>query len=660
MPEFAKKSPLLESDMDASKGRPDYSEDEQKYLSRLQVRLESARNDREAPHPEFDMMGFSEWWDSNEKGANTFIEPKKNKGDSSYQSGTIRQKLLTLLAQVNNLNLSPDLSAFDQTNLPVASLGDAMEDVIYKTEEMDEDEEKKMLRQYELLKQGTVFVEEVWDEKFIKNKKIVGNKKFDGKISGITWTDKLKRYFSRPSRNVVNSLMVYLGNIRQYQFKLQPYVFTVDIVSYYEAEATYGPWDRWKYVSKVLNPVATERNRSIYDNNWRLLDTNNGYCEIVKYQDKWNNEFAILINGVLMTPVGLPFPWGYNEYNMDQQNLEPIHSKFAYGNSLVHKVKNKVAVLDESIRLAVLKDQKSYAPSMLNLSGRVLSRAIFSAGNMLTGIADGSVKPLYPQDQTGVTVSELNFINFIQDQIDKDTVAPTTAGQEASGDPTATQVLEQQRQAKIVLGLTIFTCSLLEWKISWLRLYNLLVNWFNPEDEVVDEVRNRLVKKYRTTSVNRPIPGEGMGMRITIPKEQSIEEPLPSPQEVYDQEEQAKQVTGKPTRILYIDPNEVVSARYTWQIVVRPKEKMTNELAKLMFRAELSDALNYFAQDVNIQYFEEKFANIWQDDMNKMFKRNDMSAFGAPPQGTTPSPAGPVAPDTSKTQTKSMANVLKQ
>src|SRR3990167_5733014 len=72
---------------------------------------------------------------------------------------------------------------------------------------------------------------------------------------------------------------------------------------------------------------------------WRLLDMQDDYVEIIRYQDKWNNEFAVLVNGVLMTPVGLPLPWGYEDYNIAQQNLEPIHAKFALGKSLVFKIR---------------------------------------------------------------------------------------------------------------------------------------------------------------------------------------------------------------------------------------------------------------------------------------------------------------------------------
>lgn len=638
---YAAKSPLLESDYDASKGRPPYTDDEMKYLSRLQTRLEIARDQREMMHPEFDGMTFSEWWDMNEKAANTYIEPKRNPEDTPFQSGTIRQKLLALLAVLNNLDMQPDVSAFDENAFEVQGMGQAIEDVMYKSSQMDEDDEKKMLRQYELLKQGSVFVEEVWDEKFIKDKKFVGSKSFDGKIEGLTWTDKLKRYFARPSRNVVNSLMVYLGNIRLYgNIGLQPYIYTVDVRSYQETEAIYGQWERWPYVSKQLNPIFQERNRSIYDNNWRLLRIDPGWCEIIKYQDKWNNEFALMINGVLMTPVGLPFPWGYNEYNLEQQNLEPIHTHFAYGNSLCHKMRTKVGILDAMMRMAVLKTQKSYAPPTLNLSGRVLSRSIFAPAKILTGIPDGSVKPLMPSDLQGVQPSEFQMIKELMESIDADSVSPSFQGQKGEGDQTATQVLQMQQQANQMLGLTMFACQLLEWKIAWLRLYNILLNWFDPIDAVVDTARNAIVNKYKTISREVPIDGEGMGVRMIIPSKEPI-----NPGEVYDMEEQNKKRTGRPTRILFVDPDEVRAAKYEWQISIIPHEKRTSPLARMMFRAEMADA-QFFLQDLNLQYLEEKFANVWNEDVNRMFNRQQNSAMppaqpGQPlPPGKSPQPVG--------------------
>lgn len=672
--EYASKTPL------AVVERPKYSDAEKQFMTTWQRRLESSRTQREQNHPEFDAMTYSEWWDSNEKGANTFVEPKRNAEDSNYVSGTIRQKLLAFLAALVNLNLSPDVSAFDENNMEVSKLGNVMEDAIYKSEEIDEDEEKKMLRQYELLKHGTVFVEELWDEKFIKDKRIVGNRAFDGKLDGITWTSKIKRYFAKPTRNVLNSLTVYLGNIRQYNIKLQPYLFTVEIKDYPETEAIFGKWDRWKFVAQVLAPVSNAGTRSIYDNNWRLISgIDPGYCEIIRFQDKWDNCFGIIINGVLMTPPGLPLPWGYNEYNIEQQNLEPIHANFAYGNSLVHKMKTQVGLVDEMKRLAVLKTQKSFAPTVLNLSGRVLSRSIYQPAKIITGIADGSVKPLFPTDAQGVQNAELAMIKVLMDDINSNSLNPVAQGQDPGGDPTATQILEVQRQAKIMLGLTIFACSLLEQKIAWLRLYNLLKNWFEPIDERVDETRQMLVKHYRTITREAAIPGEGMGNRMVIPMTdplqtepdneefQKMKQEYP---EVSDQsiqtklnEDRATKLSGKPTRITYINPEEVVSSRWQWQMVVRPREKTTSEMAKLMFRGMLNDA-QYFEADLNMQYLEERFAQVWQEDANKLFNRNPgvtQPPVPGVPQGPGEKPqGGPGLPTGGAAQSKTVSNALKQ
>src|SRR3990167_146992 len=245
-----------------------------------------------------------------------------------------------------------------------------MEDVIDKTDELDGDDEKKLLRHFELLKQGTVFVEESWDDKSKKKKKL--KSKFTGSITGTSWDTRLEKAFARPTRTIIPGPNVYLGDITIYDASDQPFIFTVDVKPYEEAKMMFGTWERWKYVPKTLQQFDQSSNTGVLDPNWRLLGLKENQVEIVRYQDKWANEFALVLNGVLMTPVGLPLPFGFDEYTIAQQNLEPIHAKFAYGKSLVARTKNKAALLDEMLRLGVLKTQKSFVPPYLNMSGRMV------------------------------------------------------------------------------------------------------------------------------------------------------------------------------------------------------------------------------------------------------------------------------------------------
>ena len=602
------KSPLLIKEAE-QKETPQYSDTEEAYLKGLRKRLESARNARDTAHDEFDGQDYITYYNQNERLANTYIEPKKNKEDSNFQSGTIRTKLLALLASIVNLDLSGDISALDKNGMKVQALGDAMEDVILKTNELDGDDEKKMLRQYELLKQGTVFVEEIWDERQKKEKKMNG--KWGGKLKDVKWTTKIKDAFARPSRNIVPGINVYLGDLTKYNVSEQPFIFTVDQMPYSEAELIFGKWDRWDNVPKTLVSEDDTLGSTI---NWRLLEQDENRVEIVRYQDKWNNEFAVLLNGVLMTPVGLPLPWGYEDYNLAQQNLEPIHAKFSYGKSLVFKIRNKVAILDEMMKLGVLKTQKSFMPPRYNISGRIVSSRVFMPGKINHGIPPNTLPPIEGESD-GITTSELAMIQNINESINSETTSPTFSGQQAEGNPTATEIVELQRQAKQMLGLTIHSVSMLEWKLEWLRLQNLIVNWFNPQDKVMDEIRGEIKSKYREVSVDRPVDGEGMGTRMVIPTDQGI----PSPNAIMQAEDIYSKEQGSPVRFIFIDPAEVKSSKLCWMIVVTPREKRTSETQKLMSRAFLADA-QMFGPLLNLPYLAEDFAVTWQKDPTKLFK----------------------------------------
>lgn len=607
---MAKKSPLLDKKKEITR-TPPYSPEELEYLGALRKRMESARDMRDREHDEFDGMSYSINYEKNEEVANTFIAPKKNKEDTNFQSGIVRQKMLALLASLVNLNLSGDISAFDKDGLEVQQVGDAMEDIILKTNDLDTDEEKKYLRQYELLKHGTVFVEELWDEKDKAQKKT--DQKFDGKLN-IKWQTRIKKAFAHPTRNIISGLNVYLGDITKYDISEQPYIFTADVKPYDEAKKMFSGWERWEFVPQKLEIFGPNEPIGRFNPNWRLLETEDEQVEIIRYQDKWNNEFSVILNGVLMTPIGLPLQWGYEDYNIAQQNLEPINARFAYGKSLVSRVRNKVALLDEMLRLAVLKTQKSYMPPYINISGRILSNRVLMPGKISYGIQPGSLVPINAKETEGMTSAEFAMIKELQESINNETVSPTFQGQRAEGNPTATEIIELQRQAKLALGLTVFSMAMLEWKLEWLRLNNLLAHWFEKEDEVMDKARGILKSKFRKVSIPTNVEGEGQGQRIIIPTKR-----IPSSGAIMQAEDILTKEQGKPIRLIFLNPDEIKSAKLTWQIVVKPKERKTSEVGKLLFRAEMADA-QMFGPLVNLDYLAEKFSTIWEESYSKMFK----------------------------------------
>ena len=614
---------------------PDYSQEERDYLSGLQIKLERARNERESPHDQLDGMTYSQYWESNEKGANTFIEPKKNREDSNYQSGTIRRKIFAFQAELYKFDFYADVTAFDKNDLEVRAIGNSVEDAIAKGNEMDGDEEKRGLRHYELLKQGDIFVEKVWDEKFIKEKKFKGAK-FDGQIKGIDIQTKWKRAISKPTTHIISGLNVYLGNIREYDLSNQPYIFTVDILDYAAAESKYKNWERWDYVSKTIKQFAPNTERSMTYNNWRLLDHQKDKVEKIAYQDKNGNEFALILNGVLMTPVGLPLPWGYEDYNIVQQHLKPISAKFAYGSSIVKELRANVMLADDLVRIMHLRNLQALVPARANLTGRTVSRRIFLPAAITAGIDPKQVPLMDERAAQGIGASEYNFVNMMMENIDKNSVGPIPSGQEPTGDPTATEVLEISRQSKTMLNNVLIACTLLEWKLSWLSLYTILTKWFDPTGDRVDEARQTLVKTYRTYSVSRPIDNKGMGYRVTVPV--GDDETLPTPEEVKALEDQKEQETGIPYRFTFLKACEVNLSKWVWQITIRTKPKANDEMSKMMFNKMVSDAMELFGPDVNLPELESEYAVMWDRDPKKFFRQGQAPQL--PQEGQTKTAAG--------------------
>ncbi len=603
-------SKLQEEDKTKSYDLPIYSPEEEMYLRNLQTRLVYARDQRNQPRIEWDGMDYVTQHDANEKWAMTYIKPKKTNYEINYQSGTARQKMMALVASLLGLNLKADILAFDENDIPVVKLGTAIEDIIDKTEELDNDEEKQMLRWYEMMKQGDVFVEDVWDEQEYINK--IASRPFNGKFHDKYWKIKTEKSNGRPVRNIINGLGVFLGDINQYFFEKQPYRFTVTAMSYGEVEAIYGQLENWKFVPKQRRYFDQTSTEGIIRGAFTLTDPPDGQVEIIKYVDVPNQEYQVLLNGIPMLPIGAPIPWGCED-NMVQQHFEPIRLDFAYGNSFIRRIKNKVGLSDEMVKLMLLKTWKSFMPALINNSGQVLPANVQMPGVITTGVPANTVAPLLPQDVQGVNNSEFAMYQEVTNAIDKDTVSQTFGGMREQGSTTATQIVELQRQAKVMLGNLLLSVTLLEKKLANLRRDIIVKNWFDPVDKVLNQARQMLIDKYRITSRNRMIEGKGQGVRFVVPTKEQL-----TSEQLLAEEEQKSQEMGMPIQIIAINPDFIKQAKLIWYAVVTPKEKKSSELSKMMFSEMINQAAGLGLQ-LNPAYTQEEFAAVWDKDPSKLF-----------------------------------------
>lgn len=624
-------NPLDEKKKEAGNVERIYSDEDKAYLSMLQVRLEGSKQQKDAPSPHFNNKTYYQYFEANERIANTHhLNEKKNEDDVIVSAGTIEQKLDTILSHINNLNLSTEVLAYDRENNRISELGIALDDIMRQTEELDGadgagDEEKKLLRQRELLKQGTVFVQEEWLRKFEIKKKL--RKEFDGKFKQDAdfYSEELELIFEGPSRTLLYGPNVFLGDITEFYNDNQPYIFVVVNQDYDVAKGRFGKFENWQYVKKG-GATQNDDVKTIFDNKWRLQAVKENQVEIIYYQDKTRDEFQILINGVCMLPIGFPLsavsPGG--NYNIAKQVLRVLNDKFAYGGSFVGSgsVKEVSALIDEMLKLFVLKTRKSFTPAYVNTSGRIIDRKVLSPGRISMGFDPSALTPIAGNEVQGVTAGELGVLGKMQELIDKSTVSDQFSGQQGQRGMTATEVVELQRQARLTLGLVVTACMLLEKKLGYLRLWNILANWFEPNGTKVVELGEvrQMINTYRKTNRETNIEGEGMGQRMVIPTD---DEPLPSSDVIRELERTTEKEKGYPVRHIYINPKNLKAAKLLFYIVVNPKERDSSPFFKMLFREQLGDMLTLMqlGSVPNKDGIEEEFARVWGKSRNKLFAK---------------------------------------
>ena len=632
------------------------SSDDVIHLGKIIVRLQNAHLAKNQLYPQLNMKSIYTYYEENEKIANTnHLDKKKNDDDVVVSAGTVEQKLDSLLSQINNLNLSPEVMAFDDQNEKYDELAEALGDIIHDTEVRDMadgagDEEKKLLRQRELLKQGTVFVQESWLTRW-ETKKVLKNKKYNGEFKGWEgYTEQVVKVFEGPSRNLLYSPNVFLGDITQFYMDNQPYIFFCTITNYEDAEAVWGKFENWKYVvkGKIETQIATQP-KTIFDTNWRLSELRKNQVEILVYQDQPDDEFQVIINGIPMFPIGFPLsaitPGG--KYNVVKQVYRVLSDKFAYGGSFVGcgSIKELSKLIDEMLTLFVLKTRKSFTPAYINTSGRIISKKVLNPGRISMGLQPGDLTPIAGNEVQGVTAGEANVLTQFQELIDKSTVSDQFTGQAGPAGTTATEANLLQTQARLTLGLTVAACTLLEKKLAYLRLYNILENYFEPtgtDVASVDDARNEIVATYRNvTRQNVNVPGRG-----NIDRQVHIVPggKLPAAKTVREMEKEYEAKYGVESKKIFIDADAIKAANLTWYIVVKSKERDSSDQMKRMFGEMLNGVMGLvnIGSIPNKAGFEKEFARVWNKNTNDLFI--DQPAGGQPPPGMPPQGGQPGMP----------------
>lgn len=598
-----------------------YTEDELKYRSFLIKRMMGAKQARDQEHTEFDDMDFTTYYETNAKAANSYIRPKVNEEDTRVVTGTTREKEQTIASMLLNFNFQPTITAYDENDQVVFELGDIIGDLVKKSRELEEYEQHRALMYKELLDQGTCFVEEQWVEsshveKVLKKQDWRGGVKF----KDIKWDESVVKNPGKCEVNLLSGTRVFLGNIKEFFIHKQPFLFTAERITWEQAKMLYGDWERWEHVPKrvaYFAEVPLEAGDSSY-RNWTLYETEEGQVEVVKYQDTWANEYMVMLNGVMMLPPGFPLSAvsPSNEYTIAKGDSEMISRFFAYSKAFPAKTKVDQEVLDEFLKLFILKTQKSLKPPLVNNTGRVISKDVFLAGKIVSGFDPEKLKPI--GDVQGVNQAEFALYELVKRIIDEKTVSPSIEGQSSSGDQTATEILKMRQSTMAKLGYALVGVIALETRLAWLRVHNIVQNWTAPVDQRVTDVQKKLKDVYRTVSIDTQLPDGRDGTRM-VEFNDELAGRMSSEQMLTIDDYLSKR-EGRTIRKVYLSPTLLRKLKYRWHITITPVEKDSSELKRATYLKNLSDAMQIFGpQSLNMPYHKGRYATISGEDPEQFF-----------------------------------------
>lgn len=552
----------LESSLKKREGIEPYvlDADGQKAWSFYIDRVKKAKEKRDNLLEEFDDQNYEDDYIANRRALISYLRRKKNDDDVRVNTGVAEKGIEKTAIEILSLNLQPEIRAFDTQDREIERLGDDFADIIKRTNEMESYDDKRLDIVLELLGQRIVVVEEVWVDKKTRGKRI-----------------------KRCEKRLRPGLGVFFGDPAKpaYLLKEQPYIVIVERMDYFQAKLTFGEWDNWKFVKPGMLDISQTANNSL---EYRMSNLGKNEVEVIYYYSYPDDEYQVIINGVLMCELGTKLPWRYEGYNLSVVVVKPIPGCI-YGKPPISSAKTLQSLSNETIRNVVRYWRQFIEPPIGTRAGKIWTRDVWSPGKMTQGMTDKDFTILNPNNH-GLGSGEIAMMDLVDRKTNEflgsSALMPTGKKQ------TATEILQRQKEAVKMLGLSVIALKSLERQMSFLRIYNGLENLTKPRGRKSDG--DDIGNIYNSFTINNATLEDGKtGTKHIMFTDKSYNEDQMS--EVF-QEENKKASQGINIRYKFINVKKLDEIVANWYITIIAKEQDSSELDKVIFQEKLNQAAN--------------------------------------------------------------------
>lgn len=563
-----------------------------KQLQKLSDRFERAKVLRETRYKYFDKLTYTEDYITNENLKNTLISPKLNSTEVPINTGTSERKLDAIKNELLSMNLLTEIRANDEDDYEIQDLGDDMNDVVTRTNQIEKDEDMWEEAIDELLSQRVVYVRELYTTETLKRGKV-------------------RRSLAK--KELLSGLKVFPGSwtIPAYKWDTQPYVFVYEEVSYEEAKAKFGHLPNFEHVQ----PNAKTREEYLGGAfSYTFGEVQDGRCIITYYESLPDDECQVNINGVPMYEPGTELKHRYDKYSIRAYSLKSMSRDFLGGRPFTAMAKSIQSINNEAIRLIFRKFQQALEPPLAIKSGKILSKNIWDPGTYTNGLKKSDYEKLIERDE-GVSNGEYQMLNLIENKIEEFIGTPNVAqGITGGREMSATEVLSLQKSFIKQLGYVVLALMRMKRDLTEIRIYNVFENYLNPIKRKVDPISKEVQEIYRTFSLSDTMLSNGRkGRKIIKFADRDL-----SPEEQSDlkkYEDDYEEKTGTPLRMRFVNAKKIKQFPIFWHVIVSSQDKEGTSLDKLTFQDKMNQTaaiMKITGKQPNADVIVEDFERKWK------------------------------------------------
>lgn len=529
---------------------PAYSDAENRYRALLLNNLQIAYGVREQYHMELNDKTYSEYYLINKQQDMAYNPPKKNASDSRIVTGIIHEKDTTIQSIIVDMNLQPKVEFYERGEEVMEELASLLTARLKKSLEQENFKEKLSEFIRILLSQGNAFIIDEKKKKFEAKKVITASKEDPSKSK---WTTVIEEGPEFCEAAAIPNTCVFMPNLLECDMHKQPYIYMVVHMPRVSVEQVYRNYPRWNNVPKYPTNTVPPDVQGLWGD-FYLTQPQAEFCEVIIYQSEPNNEYQVFINGVMMLPVQeengkvIGFPLTYyspsGTYTIVKGDNEKIPF-FAYSKSIPTKNEVKEEVANELLRIMVHKMRYSAFPSIGNNADKVLPTNIWDPSTIIPDLKATDLSVLNPNGM--ITQADFSFYQLILSSIDETSISKSLEGAQTNNQ-TATQYVDQKKEALKKLGISIDGVVDMLREIYWLRLWNE-IEYFDRKVKKWSKEDQEFIDAYDSFVSEESIGGEMGSVNYNL-TDNTMEQDM---QDVFKKEF----MSNKPVRNKFVNPKGV-------------------------------------------------------------------------------------------------------